>query len=514
MLEKVPLHPILFALFPILTAYTSLIEYVLPDEIVLPLVFNLSLCAILFGVWFAILRHVRRAAIVTSVSVLLIFTFDAPSILISRALKSINVQSNDAFIVLPYLVLAGLIISVFARSKSDYAILTKFLNIISIVLVIGNVGYVIQHEMGIQAKVSECRKHQAQELEKIKLVSQKNNPDIYYIILDAFGRTEALQEVFGYDNTPFINELEKRGFTVAKKSRSNYQVTILSLPSSLNIQYMDDIAEIMGRDSTDNVALCRMIQKNNVTQALKKIGYRFENMRSGYAATDYVPEADDNIGCMFGNIFHIAFARGTIFGPFQKYFDYFGRAARATRIYAIDHPGDFTSKPSPKFTLIHTLVPHPPFLWKADGTPIVLDQISLGHSYTKSEYIGQVKFIQYRVLELIDALQKDPHKKVIIIQGDHGSAFQKGTDGDPSDSFLNERFRILNAYYLPESDLDATRGDKPGCTVYDTITPVNSFRVIFNKYFDAKLPLLEDKLEYSPPATPFAFEDVTKRVKP
>lgn len=514
MLEKVPLHPILFALFPILTAYTSLIHYVLPDEIVLPLIANLSLCVILFGIWFAVLRHARRAAIVTSVSVLLIFTFDAPSILISRALKTINIQSNDAWIVLPYLLVAALIISVFARSKNEFTILTKFLNIVSIVLVIGNLGYVFTHEMNIQGKVDEVRKHQAQHLEEIKLVSQKNNPDIYYIILDAFTRTEALKEVYGYDNTEWIEQLEKRGFTVAKKSRSNYQVTILSLPSSLNIQYLDDIAKIMGRDATDNVALCRMIQLNNVTQALKRIGYRFENMRSGYAPTDYIPEADDNIGCMFGNIFHLAFVRGTIIGPFQKYFDYLGKPLRATRTYAIDHPDEFTSKPSPKFTLIHTLVPHPPFLWKADGTPIVLDEISLGHLYTKNEYVDHIKFIQNRTLELIDALQKDPKKKVIIIQGDHGSASQPGTDGNPSDSFLNERFRIINAYYLPESDLDATSADQPARTVYDTITPVNSFRVVLNKYFDAKLPLLEDKLMYSPPVTPFAFEDVTKRVKP
>jgi predicted AlkP superfamily pyrophosphatase or phosphodiesterase len=200
-----------------------------------------------------------------------------------------------------------------------------------------------------------------------------------------------------------------------------------------------------------------------------------------------------------------------------------GNAARETRTYALNHPEEFISKPSPKFSLVHILIPHPPFLFNEDGSPIIIDQISLAEAYTKEKYVGQVKFIQNRILTFIDALQKDGRKKVIIIQGDHGPAIQEKPDAPPSDAFLNERFRILNAYYLPESDLNrggnepasassSERGD--GSTVYDTITPVNSFRVVFNKYFDAKLPLLEDKLYFSPTATPFAFEDITKRVKP
>jgi hypothetical protein len=44
-------------------------------------------------------------------------------------------------------------------------------------------------------------------------------------------------------------------------------------------------------------------------------------------------------------------------------------------------------------------------------------------------------------------------------------------------------FPILNAYYLPDAQADQI--------VYPQITPVNSFRSIFNYYFDTKLPLLD-----------------------
>ena len=46
------------------------------------------------------------------------------------------------------------------------------------------------------------------------------------------------------------------------------------------------------------------------------------------------------------------------------------------------------------------------------------------------------------------------------------------------------RFNILNAYYLPDIDIGI---------LYPHITPVNSFRVVFNQYFGTDFELLKDK---------------------
>ena len=43
---------------------------------------------------------------------------------------------------------------------------------------------------------------------------------------------------------------------------------------------------------------------------------------------------------------------------------------------------------------------------------------------------------------------------------------------------------ILNAYHLPGDGIEA---------LYPNISPVNTFRVIFNEYFGFNLPLLEDQ---------------------
>ena len=58
---------------------------------------------------------------------------------------------------------------------------------------------------------------------------------------------------------------------------------------------------------------------------------------------------------------------------------------------------------------------------------------------------------------------------------------------------------ILNAYHLPE-------GGNQG--LYENITPVNSFRIIFNNYFGGSFALLEDQSFFSDHAAIYDFVEV------
>ncbi len=73
-----------------------------------------------------------------------------------------------------------------------------------------------------------------------KIMKDLKKPDIYYIILDGYGRGDVLKSVYGFDNEKFYNELENRGFFIARKSNANYaQTTLFSLASSLNMEYLE-----------------------------------------------------------------------------------------------------------------------------------------------------------------------------------------------------------------------------------------------------------------------------------
>ena len=91
-----------------------------------------------------------------------------------------------------------------------------------------------------------------------------NRPDIYYIILDAYGRHDALGE---FDNTDFLKELESRGFFVATNATSNYKYSIQSLASSLNLAYLDGLEARAPKTDRDGIAL---VQNNALAATLKR----------------------------------------------------------------------------------------------------------------------------------------------------------------------------------------------------------------------------------------------------
>ena len=111
--------------------------------------------------------------------------------------------------------------------------------------------------------------------DSILLVKPEVCPDIYYLVFDAYGRGDILQEFYDYDNSPFLNSLRKMGFYVASESRANYPMTALSTACTLNLEYLDEVVEGFDdgvRDSFNFRPLISRIKNNRVFQSLKTAG--------------------------------------------------------------------------------------------------------------------------------------------------------------------------------------------------------------------------------------------------
>jgi hypothetical protein len=109
-------------------------------------------------------------------------------------------------------------------------------------------------------------------------------PDIYYIILDAYGRSDVVQELFEYNNSSFINYLKERGFHVAEQSHSNYIQTSLSISSSLNLDYLGRVEE-QTIQSEDRDPLAELIHHSKLRNFLEEKGYHTVTFATGYAPT-------------------------------------------------------------------------------------------------------------------------------------------------------------------------------------------------------------------------------------
>jgi hypothetical protein len=187
-------------------------------------------------------------------------------------------------------------------------------------------------------------------------------------------------------------------------------------------------------------------------------------------------------------------------------------AHRIRILHALETLGD-NAIDGPKFVYAHIVSPHPPFVFGPEGEWVNPDReyaIHDGNDFqgTRSEYVAgyrdQLHYLNQRLQDTIDRIiARSATPPIIIIQADHGPASLLDW-GSAANSCLKERIAILNAYYLPETSTSQ---------LYDTISPVNSFRVVLNAFFQANLSLLPDENYYSTLREPFDFMNVTTLIE-
>ena len=327
-------------------------------------------------------------------------------------------------------------------------------------------------------------------------------PDIYYIIPDYYAGSQTLRDL-GYDNGDFTDFLTNKGFFVASRSRSNYMYTKVSLASSLNMQYLTGIEGALPGTKWATVLYHNLINKGQVIGTLKSLGYTIINTREKWTLRRGSHEplicARDSLIRLQADDFTGAVLNTTALYPVLRYFNVLERQIWDQRLCEFSMIVDVKDIEGPKFVFAHLSVPHPPFIFDRDGPR---DPVSLGTINTfvnrPEEYIDQVVFVNKKLREIVNSLLSGTgNPPVIIIQADHGPI----NGSDSFTTFHPIRFDILNAYYLPNGGNDL---------LYESISPVNSFRVIFNSYFGANYEILEDRsYQTSPRFAGSTHDDVT-----
>jgi hypothetical protein len=508
--------PFLLSIQPVLQLFLINVGELDFSEIIRSIFATLLFASIIFAVLYLLLRDWVKSSLVASLFIILFFLFGDVSDWIVKTVGLGPVRANFLILALVAVIMVVWFWVVRSRIKNTKT-LNLYFNLLSVLFLINSGiqmrNYLIENGVSFNPTIPPAP--------VAAVHSATPRPDIYYIILDAYGRNDILQTIYDFDDSSFLNALKARGFYVAEEASSNYIQTMLSLSSSLNMDYIQSL-KADGVKIENRADLISILQDSKVRSVLAQNGYQTVSFRNEYKAT--MPNADiyyddSETGIMYpltafesilidhtlARVLTIlpAFHKALIEMPYDTHRHYIlSTFARVKEIPSLN--GDY-------FVYTHIIAPHPPFVFDENGVALphnepfkLADANQFIKDHSRKAYVAgyrqQMQYINTLVLEAVDAiLANSKTPPIIIIQGDHGpGAYLHWSSLEKT--FPAERFSILNAYYFPDQDYSL---------LYPSISPINSFRVLLNKYFDGKFGLLPDRHYYSQWSFPFDFKEVT-----
>ncbi len=490
-----PWYPIAISAYPVLALLSANAGQIQPVEGIRLLAVSVVFGGLLFLVVWSFFRNVYRAAFLTTLLLTLFFTHGHAYIYIDEAFPESN---YTAWLAIGWGILFILAVIWATRPKLMFVSSTAALNTVALALLVMSVGQI--NFAGRSRGVHRLALENA-PIEK-DLVRPQDPPDVYFFLLDSYARADLLSRAYGFDNSGFVNELEKRGFFVPKCSQSNYVRTEISLGSSLNMEYLQGLNKVFTPESTRRALLWDALRHSAVRYNFESMGYETIGFATGFAWLDMYdadhfmspPPLSSGMTEFEGLFLRTTLARyaqdlGWVDPDYMM-----GVSFRDRFNYVFNNIDEITKMPQPTFSYIHLISPHPPFVFDADGNPTYPpdfwnEQRMYPHDLYQKGYLNQLQFLNKKMLQAIDTIiSNSDTPPIIIMLGDHGPWLQ------PKD----KRMWNLTAIYFPDHE----------DVLYSTITPVNIFRLVFNSYFGGKYDILEDVSYFSPVPKLYDFSEM------
>ncbi|CAN5777671.1 hypothetical protein BH23CHL8_BH23CHL8_28090 [soil metagenome] len=496
--SEVPVHPVLFALYPVLHLYATNAGEVAAADVLAPLLLVVGLTVLGQGLLTIILRDGRRAAIAaTSVVV--------PVMLFGLLLEIAEPLVGDDERLLLAICVVGVGVAVVGslRMGSRLGQLTLGLNAIGLVLVLLTLVPVARGMAAVDAPADD-RVVRAPAAELPEGLATR---DIYHLILDRYGSEPSLRTGFGIDNSGFTDWLRDQGFQVIDDARANYTRTTRSLASTLGMSLLDSLVERMGPDAGNYAPLTRQVERSRAGAALQRLGYEYVHIGSWYNPTRDSRIADRSYSPETEVTFATTLYDGTVLPvlvALPQQTDDFPRKHADSAEYQLDLLEVLVREPGRKYVFAHILLPHDPYVFLPDGT----------FAPEPADFASQLAYTNARLQALIAMLLVRPEaeRPIIIVQGDEGPFPPRYADDEDgfdwstaTDEELVTKFGILNALYLP--------GPEGAAPLPDGLTPVNTYPEILARYFGSEVSRQPDRTYASNRARPYDQLDVTERLE-
>jgi hypothetical protein len=341
--------------------------------------------------------------------------------------------------------------------------------------------------------------------QKLVTAPGRVRPDIYYLIPDDYARPDVLRRYFRFDDSRFRRALQRRGFVLAPGVRSPYSKSELNMAAAMNFDYLSRLPHILGASSQDVLLVRKLIEDSRAARSLTSQGYR-----STHIDSDNITFAGDNphISPLAApdNLTYLWLRNSllrVVGGPVGFTDSATNQRFRKSVRSAFRKLGATAGARGPKLVLFHTLMPHDPYIFGAHGQAVTFpDASDTGHS-TKlgmRYYVRQLQFINHELLAAVNTiLARSARPPVIVIQSDEG--FEALAEDWGAATVRDMRVKGILALYLPGS---------PKPQVPHDLNTVNTWRLLFNRYFGTHYPLLPS-VSYPELDQPYRFEPMRVR---
>lgn len=486
---------LLFPLFFIYSGYNELFGFLTFKYVFGNFLIILSIAACIFVLFFFIFRNIKKAAVYCFLIelVLLIFGF------IHDSLKTFGITAflTKYTILIPVIIVIFIILFFLVRrSKRNFSDLFTFLNLLFLILLLSEIPNSIKryqldksvHNL-IDFRFTAFHNYAPQNKQ-----ADTSKPDIYLLVFDALGSTTSIKTHLDFDNSNLDSFLKKNGFFVLKNAKANYNWTIYSMSTMFNLEYLPHwIVPVMNEPKVHFWGT-EALKNNSLFQILKSENYKIYN---------YQPLSFDNNDWpgppYFGFFKTQHFYFKTLPGRLQR--DIFWNFMttdisfiKNKQLIAIEERNKQQKElldttialvkktcslgPIPKFVYGHFMTTHDPYIFDSTGKVLGGEQaLAKNKKNEAKDYINQVKVADSIINELVQHIkQTNKQNTIIIVTGDHGFPTEIINRSGYS-------FDMFSAFYFP---------DQQYATLYDSIQPINYFRIILNKFFKTNYPLLKD----------------------
>ena len=443
------IFPFLLAFFPswilILKNYDELIFQ--------DILISLAIVSVSIIIWIVIRKIIKngnKAALITGVGVVFFFYFGY----VQDALKGIlvsNIPVNKTSILVPISIIIFIILTIyFIKSKNNFESIIKIANVVSITLIL-----VVCVQFIIPGASAE-------------------KPNVYHIILDEYTDNEILTKKFGYNNEKFLEFLNNNGFYMHDKLFSTFGSTVKELNVILNMEYPKEHRWMYeDYESLNNNKVMSIFSNQDYSVIETNSMMRWKNFS----------DVDTKL-CYDTNFINSEFLDQVLGKSIIRYFleKYQQDTRRDTVRCTFNVLNEITLKTDgPKYVFSHVYVPHPPFLFGPNGENVIPDrrEISGLQSWENPQgYVNQLIYATNEITVVIKNIVKNDPNAIIIVQGDTGTL--TGTDISK---------KTMKEIYQAHSILYAVR--IPDVEDSDYMIPVNTYRIIFNNYFNMNYDYLE-----------------------